>query len=188
MVIRRSILLWGLSFVLLLAVISAIALSSTFSSPLQPTPQLSGDDMTATLCAAQTAEGREYVMLYDVFGTPTPIPRIAARASETPLPTAVNTVGDPQRGKEIFDTTAACNACHRVEDDLTVVGPSLRNIASVAATRVEGLTSEEYLRVSIINPNEYLMPGFIAGLMPTSYEVTLTAFDINDLIAYLLTL
>jgi cytochrome c2 len=163
---------------------------NTVSQPFQPgvsTTTVNAEDAYATLCAQQTAQGREYVMLYDIFGTSTPIPALAAFATSTPMPTRL-AEGDAVRGETVFNSTGACNACHRVEDPQTVVGPSLMDMGLTAADRIPGQDAETYLHLAIVNPNEFVPEGFIAGIMPTSYEFTLNAQDIADLIAYMMTL
>lgn len=45
-----------------------------------------------------------------------------------------------------------------------------------------------YLRTSILHPNDYVVPGYPESLMPQNYAEILTEAEINDLIAYLLTL
>lgn len=45
-----------------------------------------------------------------------------------------------------------------------------------------------YIRMSIINPGAFVVPGFPDNLMPRTYAEVFTATDINDLIAYLITL
>ncbi|MCA9018453.1 MAG: hypothetical protein KDA77_24240, partial [Planctomycetaceae bacterium] len=46
----------------------------------------------------------------------------------------------------------------------------------------------EYIRTSIVDPNAYVAPGFPDNLMPKNFSDIFTDEDINDLIAYLLTL
>ncbi|MBZ0298410.1 MAG: c-type cytochrome [Anaerolineae bacterium] len=46
----------------------------------------------------------------------------------------------------------------------------------------------EYLRTSILDPNAFIVPGFPDNLMPKNFGEIFTEDEINDLIAYLLTL
>ncbi|MBL8153517.1 MAG: c-type cytochrome [Anaerolineae bacterium] len=191
MVIRKRVLFWGSALVGLVVFggIAALLISFTGGTgvPSATTTVLSAQDLTATLCAVQTAQGKEYVMLYELFETPTFSAAQAAIATVTPIPTGVS-AGDAQRGKEIFFGIGACDACHRIEDDLLVVGPSLLGISQRANQRVIGLKGSEYLRASILRPDEFLVEGSLPGIMPFSYEQTLQTEQIDDLIAYLLTL
>ncbi len=97
-------------------------------------------------------------------------------------------VGDPVRGKKAFNTFAKCNTCHDVSTGAKIVGPSLQHIASKAGSRQPGLSAEAYLRVSLLNPNAYIVEGYAAGLMPINYQQSLVTAEIEDLIAYMLTL
>lgn len=46
----------------------------------------------------------------------------------------------------------------------------------------------EYIRVSILEPNEFIVEGFPENLMPAIYNEFLSEEEVNDLVAYLLTL
>jgi cytochrome c2 len=45
-----------------------------------------------------------------------------------------------------------------------------------------------YIRTSILHPNDFIVPGYPADLMPQNYAEILTDEEVNDLVAYLLTL
>lgn len=96
---------------------------------------------------------------------------------------------DPvERGKYWFShPPAVCSTCHSLEPDVVVVGPSLVGVATRAETRVEGMTAEQYLRDSIINPGDFVVPGF-PDAMQRNLGDKLSADQINDIIAFLLTL
>jgi cytochrome c2 len=98
--------------------------------------------------------------------------------------------GDAAAGKQIFMQVASppCTTCHSLQPGMTIVGPSLATIGATAGSIVSGESSAEYLRQSIVDPNVYIVPGFQADLMPQNYGTQLTAQQIDDLVAYLLTL
>jgi cytochrome c2 len=110
----------------------------------------------------------------------------AEEAPETSMmePTSI---GNPGNGEQLF-LVHICNSCHMVDQELTLVGPSLQGIASRAGSRVEGLTTVEYIRQSILEPNAYVVDTFPMGVMPQTFATILSDQDVNDLIAYLLTL
>lgn len=98
-----------------------------------------------------------------------------------------------QRGKDLFaqsviGTEAGCSTCHSLEAGVTIVGPSLAGIGTTAATMVSGMNAEEYLRQSILEPDAYVTEGFPAGTMPQVWKDVLTEDQVNDLVAYLLSL
>ncbi|PJF34899.1 MAG: hypothetical protein CUN49_13295 [Candidatus Thermofonsia Clade 1 bacterium] len=132
--------------------------------------------------------------------TNTPIP-----PTETPTPSATPQP-DPARGAVLFANgfpgrpeVPTCASCHYVEpvavNDL--VGPVMYGIADRAARRDPNeVSAVAYLRNSILMPNKYLVPNegdkvYAAGnmsLMHQSYAQELTPEEINDLVAYMLTL
>ena len=53
---------------------------------------------------------------------------------------------------------------------------------------MDGLSAQEYLRQSILDPNAYTLDGFAANIMPMVWSDELTEEQVDDLIAFLLTL
>jgi cytochrome c2 len=184
--IGRNLILGALT-VVTLATFGLIA-GVMFLPGGSPGATLSPDDITGTFCAVATVRGDVYVMAYDLYGgTPTPDPYggfvVSGGATSTPAP-----AGDAVRGKVVFEGIGACLACHQVTSDLTVVGPSLQGIANRAGEARPGMSAYDYLRESILDPNTYVLTGFQEGLMPITYELTLSEQDIEDVIAYMLML
>jgi mono/diheme cytochrome c family protein len=103
--------------------------------------------------------------------------------------------GNPDAGKELFNRTLeiagapACVSCHVVDpEEPAIVGPNLSSIAARAGQRVPGQSAEEYLRTSIVDPYAYVVKGYEGGIMVRNYEDLLTQQQINDLVAYMMTL
>lgn len=104
-------------------------------------------------------------------------------------------VGDAARGEELYNQVTigpnaapGCITCHSLEEGVVLVGPSHAGLANRAGTYVEGMSAEEYLRESITEPNAHIVEGFTPDVMYQNYGEDLQARDINDLVAYLLTL
>lgn len=104
-------------------------------------------------------------------------------------------VGDAARGEELFNqvtigpnSAPGCVTCHSLEPDQVLVGPSQAGVATRAETRVEGMSAEDYIRQSIVEPNAYVVEGFTEGVMYQNYAEELSARDINDIVAFMLTL
>ena len=104
-------------------------------------------------------------------------------------------------GQALFRTTPpGCFTCHSTAAGVTLVGPSLANFATIAAQRVKdpnyhgkATDAASYIRESIIEPSAYIVPGatYSAGgvsFMPPGFNVSLTARQVDDLVAYLTTL
>lgn len=93
--------------------------------------------------------------------------------------------GEAARGAQVF-SAAGCHGCHMDKP----VGPSFigqPSLGSAAATRREGYSAELYLFESIIQPRAYIVQGYGADLMPQNFSKTLSAQDLADLVAYLMT-
>lgn len=93
-----------------------------------------------------------------------------------------------ERGRYWFTRPpAACSTCHALEPDVVIVGPSLAGIATRAGTRVPDLSAEQYIRNSMLNPGDFVVPGF-ENVMVQNLGDMLSSDQINDIIAFLLTL
>jgi cytochrome c2 len=147
-----------------------------------------------------------------VSAAPTTIPVEAATAESTAEATvgaesteaadAAVPGGDAEAGRVVFNTpkpvggaTWMCAQCHPVtEQPAFLIGPTLWNISENAAMRVEGQTATEYIRNSILHPNDVIAPGvpgmetFPSNLMPQDYEQHLTEDELTNLVAYLFSL
>ncbi|MEX2144602.1 MAG: c-type cytochrome [Anaerolineales bacterium] len=92
------------------------------------------------------------------------------------------------RGQVVF-ITAGCNACHAISGVSTGnIGPALDGLGTRAADTVAGLTAEEYIHQSIVDPNAHVVAGFAQGVMPQTFGESLSDEQIADLVAFLLTL
>ncbi|MGV8944928.1 MAG: c-type cytochrome [Lutibacter sp.] len=79
-----------------------------------------------------------------------------------------------------------CIACHST-DGKVVIGPSWKGLYGTTILLVGGknvVVDDDYLRRSILQPNEEIVDGFQKGLMP-SYEGVISNEDLSDLIEYI---
>ncbi len=111
-------------------------------------------------------------------------------ASQAPTGGAPAGAGNVEAGKALFaqqviGSNPGCITCHSLEPGKTLVGPSMAGIAGRAGNTAPGQSAEQYLRQSITEPDAHVVAGFQKGLMP---KPTLSDQQVNDLIAYLLTL
>lgn len=127
------------------------------------------------------------------------IPGTGSAATEPPQPAASN---DPVAlGQALFrQTPPGCFACHSTAAGVNLVGPTLAGIAEAAERRVkdpsyrgQATDAAAYIRESITNPNAFVLEGptFSSGgrsLMPTGFDAALTPQQVDDLVAYLMTL
>jgi nitric oxide reductase subunit C len=104
-------------------------------------------------------------------------------------------------GRVVYNATPpGCAACHSVAPGVNIVGPTLAGIPATAATRIaspdyrgKAKDAAGYIRESIVDPNAHVLTGptYAAGgrsLMPTDYGQTLTSEQVDQIVAYLLTL
>ena len=99
------------------------------------------------------------------------------------------------RGEELYKSTTigpasspGCVTCHSLEPGVTLVGPSHAGVASRAANYTPGVSAEDYLRESILNPDAHVVEGFAPGVMYQNYANELSDDQVDALVAYLLTL
>ncbi|MGI9643129.1 MAG: hydrogenase iron-sulfur subunit [Acidimicrobiia bacterium] len=91
-----------------------------------------------------------------------------------------------------FETTlgvnAGCRVCHSLRPGEVIVGPTFAGIGTAAATRIPGMSAEDYLFESILDPNAYIVDGFEPNVMLANYDELLSEEEIANLVAFLLTL
>jgi mono/diheme cytochrome c family protein len=142
-------------------------------------PQASGE--TENVAAARG-------MLETVTLTAAPLLPTEAPAVEMRV-----TAGDPANGQVLFNTfqaaaSFACATCHYVDREDQLIGPGLFNVSIRAESQVAGMSAYDYLHTSIVDPGAFVVPTFPDGLMPRNWADIYAEAEINDLIAYLMTL
>jgi cytochrome c oxidase subunit 2 len=89
-----------------------------------------------------------------------------------------------EAGKAVFDNNG-CGGCHTLAaagaDGSS--GPVLDRLAEQA--EAAGVPLEEFVRESIVDPNEYVEPGFSANVMPATYA-ELPQEQLDALVQYLI--
>jgi cytochrome c553 len=104
--------------------------------------------------------------------------------------------GDAARGKSLYNKSTlgtksaeGCVSCHKYDEKegKAEKAPYTKGTATRAATRVPGMSAEDYIKESITKPDAYIVEGFNKGDMYAKWSTELSAQEINDLIAYLLT-
>ncbi len=103
--------------------------------------------------------------------------------------------GDAARGKELYNLTYGCTACHgdpEGEPTTATLGPWQGNIANVGATRIDGYSAEQYIYESVLNPAAYIVPdcpnGPCSNAMPGNFgdRMSESPQDLADIITYLM--
>ena len=84
-------------------------------------------------------------------------------------------------GRTTFPGDGGCAACHTLADagSTGTTGPDL--------DRVLRGQSEDEIRTDIVDPDADIAPGYDAGIMPPNFRETLSADQLDGLVAYLAT-
>ena len=136
-------------------------------------------------------------------GEPTDTPLATATPQPTATPTpAVDLVA---LGKEIYTQVPAnlgekapgplglwCSQCHLIDgipEAAGLIGPDHTNIGRDAAIRIPGVSAEDYLRQSIVDPEAHVAEGVARAtpdLMTKEITQGLTDQQVDALVAFLL--
>src|SRR5947209_14831776 len=109
---------------------------------------------------------------------------LAAAVAEKVNPT-------PAVGKTIFTGVGGCGGCHTLSAAATTgtVGPNLNTLkqacAAPASRQARGATLQKCIQTAIVSPYKYIPPGYKAGIMPNTFEKTLSPSQIQALVAFL---
>ncbi len=105
-------------------------------------------------------------------------------------------VGNAENGKKLYTSAtlgsasaAGCSSCHNFDEAAgkNDKAPYTQGTATRAETRVAGMSAEEYIKESILNPNAYVVENYKEGDMYQNWAKELNEQQIADLVAYLLT-
>jgi len=104
-------------------------------------------------------------------------------------------------GEALFRSVApACNACHSIAPGVNMAGPTLAGVASRAEQivgsrdyRGKAKDAAAFVRESLVEPSAHLTPGAMysasgVSFMPDTYGKTMKPEQIDQLVAYLMTL
>ncbi|MBP8974223.1 MAG: cytochrome c [Anaerolineae bacterium] len=159
---------WMTAPLLLLAIVLAACGGGDLAKDLTPIPTLPKGEEPALVGALRAALA----------------PASEAAATETSTEEAggeeVDTMQRAAQGKELF---VQCEVCHGATDG---TGPAFPGMGERAATRVEGMSAEEYLHEAIVRPSAYVVEGF-GDIMPKTYGEQYDEAQLADIIAYILT-
>ena len=106
----------------------------------------------------------------------------------TPTPDPGEADDPVARGQRVFLDTG-CGGCHTIEGlSAGTVGPIQTTIGTVAETRIPGMSAEDYIRESILDPSAYVVEGYPDNVMPKNYVELLEPDQLSDLVAFFLSL
>lgn len=96
--------------------------------------------------------------------------------------------GEALFAERVLEGRPGCITCHSLEPGSVLVGPSLSGLGARAGSTVAGVSAEDYLRESIVDPDAYVVDGYSAGKMPSYWSDVLTDAQIGALVSYLVAL
>jgi hypothetical protein len=102
--------------------------------------------------------------------------------------------GDVGRGKALFNTPGSlripCVGCHRNAMTAPLMpGISSRVVQVRLLTRENAAkTAAQYLAESVVDPKQYVVPEYANNIEPTFFRRGLDFQDLQDIVAYLMTL
>ncbi|MFN2432734.1 MAG: cytochrome c family protein [Gemmatimonadota bacterium] len=133
------------------------------------------------LAAAAAACGRG-----DDTERPLSAGQVVAEGESSPA-TPTRAGADAARGEELFGSVG-CNGCHTVAGVGGSVGPDLTAVGrQPSRDPTRWSTPEAYIRASVVEPGAYVVPRYTDD-MPAAEALGLSPRDVDDLVAYLMTL
>ncbi len=165
----------------------AITETST-GAPGMPKNLVTGSDAKDVAAYVASVAGRDVAAVAAPAPGPAPAPASASTSTTTAAGGSSSGAGDVAAiamGKQAFAANG-CGGCHTLKAAGSGgnVGPNLDKLATDAKTA--GQLLDAYVRESIVKPNAYIVKGFSPNVMPGTFGQTLTAPQLNGLIAYLL--
>ena len=123
---------------------------------------------------------------------PTPPATTTSAAATTSAATTTSSsggggTGDAAAGKAVF-TANGCASCHTFKpaNATGTIGPDLDSAPASDAKADGNMDLTAFIHQSIIDPNAYIAKGYSKGIMPTNFGSSLSAKQINDLVAFIL--
>ncbi len=98
-----------------------------------------------------------------------------------------------EQGKIVFNKThlgdnkvMGCVLCHSTIENANSVGPSLYGLSQRTEKLTLNLSVREYIKQSIINPDAYIVDGYLPGVMFSHYSEELTETEIDALVEFIM--
>ena len=87
-------------------------------------------------------------------------------------------------GRAVF-LTKGCTACHSLQgvSETAQIGPNLTGLSDRAGDRIPGLSAEEYVRQSVLEPQAFIVEEFTGIEMPT---LPMTTEELGMLVEFVL--
>lgn len=110
---------------------------------------------------------------------------VACQSSEPAASPTPTFTAELAQGKQLF--SQHCGSCHAIEADTVIVGPSLFGVAERAEERAPDLTPQQYVELSILQPEAIMVPGY-DNVMPSNFGTRLAGEELDAIVAYVMSL
>ena len=106
--------------------------------------------------------------------------------AELDITTETDTATLVSMGEELVRNKGGCLICHKITETGNERGPDLRGLGARAATRIPGMTAEQYITQSLREPQAYLVDGY-PPIMPAAIypPADLSPTELKAVVAFL---
>jgi len=122
-----------------------------------------------------------------VGGTTAPGTTTAPATTSATTTTPAGGGGNAAAGKTVFTGSSGCSSCHTFAPAGSngTIGPNLDTAPTSDAKADNNMALAAFIKESIVDPDAYIAKGFSKGIMPTTFKSSLSATQINDLVAFI---
>jgi cytochrome c551/c552 len=94
--------------------------------------------------------------------------------------------GDAAAGKAVFAANG-CASCHTFKpaNATGTVGPDLDKAPAADAKADHNMKLADFIKESIEDPDAYIAKGYAKGIMPSTFDKSLSGKQLNDLVAFI---
>ena len=94
--------------------------------------------------------------------------------------------GDAAAGKAVFAANG-CASCHTFQpaNATGTIGPDLDKAPASDAKADNNMELADFIKESIEDPDAYIAKGYSKGLMPSTFDESLSGKQLNDLVAFI---
>ena len=121
-------------------------------------------------------------------GTTTSAATTSSGATTTSAATTTSSSGggNAAAGKAVFASNG-CASCHTFKPAgaTGTVGPNLDSAPTQDAKADNNMDLTAFVKQSITDPDAYIAKGYSKGIMPTTFGNSLSATQLNDLVAFI---
>jgi cytochrome c551/c552 len=127
------------------------------------------------------------VQTVTVGSTSTPTTTSAPTTTSGGTTTSSGGGGSAAAGEAVFSSNG-CGSCHTFKpaNSTGAVGPDLDNGPAQDAKADNNMELADFIEESIKDPDAYIAKGYSKGIMPTTFDESLSSKQLNDLVAFVL--